>query len=142
VKSINKDEYAAAVVKLLELAQTNTGGGRVAAQVLLSAYNGDAFQLDVSSLCNLDRFNIVLAMAVIQGRYHTYKEPHSLILNGDQIFADLWNHWRNLHVEQRGKKLCPDCDGLGKRYSYAEDDLGEPCPRCAGQGRICSCDRG
>jgi hypothetical protein len=142
MKSMTVDEYSTAVANLVELALTNTSGGRVAAQVLLSAYNGDAFQLDLSSLCSLDRHNIVLAIAVIQGRYYTFKEPHSLILNGDQIFADLWNRWRNLHVEQRGKKLCPDCDGLGKRNSYAEDDLGEPCPRCAGQGRICFCDRG
>jgi len=37
---MTKQDYAAAIIKLVPLAQGDTGGSRVAAQVLLSAYNG------------------------------------------------------------------------------------------------------
>jgi len=42
---ISPEEYAKAVADGIELARQPTGGGRVMAQVLLSAYNGDSFQL-------------------------------------------------------------------------------------------------
>jgi hypothetical protein len=37
---LTKDDYAKAVKKLVYLAQLDCGGSRVAAQVLLSTYNG------------------------------------------------------------------------------------------------------
>jgi hypothetical protein len=65
---VKKEEYAKAVARLDDLAQQGTGGGRVAAQVLLSAYNGFDFQLDVSDLGSLDRENFETAMLIIRGR--------------------------------------------------------------------------
>lgn len=66
----------------MKLAQGDTGGSRVAAQVLLSAYNGEAWQLNVVDLCVLDKSNYKAALDVIRGRVELYIEPHTLIANG------------------------------------------------------------
>ena len=64
MERINLEEYAKAVAHCVALAQRDTGGSRIMAQVLLSAYNGDAFQLDVASLSGLDRENFESVAAV------------------------------------------------------------------------------
>ncbi len=140
-EKITKEEYTTAVIALIRLAQQGTGGGRMAAQVLLSAYNGEAFQLDVAGLGNMDSGNHELAMIVIRGRYDTGCEPHSMVKDGDKIFSALWDRWIRLHVEERGKRECPDCDGRGKLFLNDDenDTRAKPCPRCAGKGRICGC---
>ena len=60
-----KQEYIDAIIKLVPLAQGDTGGSRVAAQVLLSAYNGNDFQLDIVDLCRLDSGHYQAALAAI-----------------------------------------------------------------------------
>jgi len=139
---VTKEQYAEAVVKFVDLAQQPTSGGRVAAQVLLSAYNGSEFQLDVADLGALDWGNFEIAMMIIRGRYETSCEPHSLIVNGNKIFQGLWDAWSNLHVKERGKITCPSCDGRGELFLNPDDENDErtkPCPRCAGKRRICTC---
>lgn len=136
---VNLEEYAAAVAELVTLAQQPTGGGRVAAQVLLSAYNGYDYQLNIVDLNYLETDKHDLAMAVIQGRYDTGKEPHTLIPNGEQIFMGLWHQWHSLHVEERGKKECAVCNGHGVVYKTVDDEEGTPCTRCEGKGRVCRC---
>jgi len=141
-EKISKQEYAEAVVALIKLAQQGTSGGRCAAQILLSAYNGAAFQVDLASLGNLDRNNHETAMIVIQGRYDTGCEPHNMVKGGDKIFHDLWDRWIRLHVEERGKRECPTCDGRGViflRPNDEHDNSSKPCARCEGKGRICGC---
>jgi len=140
LEKITLEQYRTAVKAFICLAQQPTSGGRVAAQVILSAYNGAAFQLDVSSLCNLDRNNFETAMIVIRGRYDTGYEPHSLILDGSKILRQLWDQWSRLHVETRGLPECPNCDGRGTVYlSDDEDDIRtKPCPRCEGKGKVCA----
>jgi hypothetical protein len=138
-EKITKEQYAAAVIEFIKLARQDTSGARVAAQVLLSAYNGDAFQLDVSSLCNLDSNNHKLAMTIIKGRYDTHCEPHDLIKNGSQIFGELWDQWIRLHVETRGLPICDACNGRGSVWVNPDDDncsKTRPCTRCAGKGRV------
>lgn len=141
-EKVTRQQYTVAVIALIHLAQQSTSGGRCAAQVLLSAYNGDAFQLDVASLGNMDRNNHELAMTVIRGRYDTASEPHSMVKGGDKIFQALWDQWSRLHVEERGKRVCPECDGRGKLFINPddEDDMStKPCLRCSGKGRVCGC---
>jgi hypothetical protein len=142
MEKITKEQYAKAVVKFVGLALQPTSGGRVAAQVLLSAYNGMEFQLDLASMGNLDSDNFETAMTIIRGRYDTWTEPHSLIANGDNIFRGLWDTWARLNVEERGKVECPTCDGRGALFLHPDDEDDErkrPCPRCTGKGRICRC---
>jgi hypothetical protein len=114
----------------------------VAAQVLLSAYNGMEFQLDLASMGNLDSDNFETAMTIIRGRYDTWTEPHSLIANGGSVFSELWDMWFALHVKEREKVECPTCDGRGALFLHPgveDDERTKPCHRCAGKGRICRC---
>lgn len=135
---VNKATYAAAVAELVDLAMLDSGGSRVAAQVLLSAYDGSNFQVDIAGMGNLDRHYHDLAMIVIQGRYDTGWEPHSLIENGGKIFQTLWHDWYGLHVYERGKKMCPTCQGHGVVYKDYDEE-GTPCTHCGGKRRVCRC---
>ena len=131
------EDYSNAVVKLAKLAQDSTGGAKVAAQVLLSAYNGESFQLNVVSLCNLDENYFEAAMAVIVGRRAFQKEPHQLIKNGDKVFSDLRERWLRLHVDNRWKGDCKECRG-SREVPVNPDDLDceeyIKCPGCDGRG--------
>jgi len=138
MNKITQTEYATAVAHCVKIAQQGTGGGRVLAQVLLSAYNGDSFQLDVTSLCNLDNNNYPMALNVIRGRYECSREPQEMIENGDNIFGDLWTQWNRLELTERAKNNCPNCNG-GTIYRDDDDQDGVVCSRCDGTGRICGC---
>jgi hypothetical protein len=131
------EDYEHAVVKLVALAQDSTGGARVAAQVLLSAYNGGSFQLDVVSLCNLDDNYFEAAQAVIVGRRAFHREPHQLIKDGDRIFSDLRKQWIRLHVDNRWKADCSECRGSGEVPVDPKDYDCEnyvTCKSCKGRG--------
>lgn len=136
--NVTQEDYAKAVAACVDLAQQPTGGGRVAAQVLLSAYNGDSFQLDVTDLCNLDRSNYENAITVIRGRYEIRREPQEMIVDGSNIFRALWNQWARLELSERAKVKCRNCDG-GRIYENSADETGVVCPQCAGTGRVCGC---
>lgn len=137
-EKITPIQYAAAVAALLNVAKNSTSGGRVAAQVLLSAYNGFAFQLDVAEMQLLDRQNFELAMIVIRGRYDCNLEPHHAVPGSDQAFSEMWDRWKSQHVEERGKTMCSVCWGAGKLYVNPDDENDirtEPCQACKGKGR-------
>lgn len=142
MEQVTLKEYEGAVVECIKLARQGTSGGRAAAQALLSAYNGYDFQLNVVDLCFLDQKNYQLVLMVIRGRYETGREPHNMVENGDKIFRELWDQWIRLHVKERGKEECPDCNGHGKLWPNPDDDNDtKECPRCKGKGRICCCGR-
>jgi len=101
---ITKEDYANAIVKLINVARLDCGASCTCAQVLLSAYNGDAYQLNITELCNLDADLYAYAMVVIMGRVELRREPHEFIKNGAEIFNDLWKQWINYHVKNRYKK--------------------------------------
>ena len=131
------EEYSTAIIKLLPTALGNTGGSRVAAQVLLSAYNGNAFQLDIVDLCNLDKEHYAAALGVIRGRVELGIEPHTLVNNGDKIFEDLWLKWERYHVTNRGIPDCYFCYGTGMVYAdETEGDELKQCPECDGKGFV------
>lgn len=98
------DEYAAAVELLAELAQQDTSGSRAAAQVLLSTYNGEEWQLDITDLGVLGSDGYAAAMSVIRGRTELMIEPHTLIENGESYFHRLGDLWQAFHVKNRGKR--------------------------------------
>lgn len=101
---ISEDVYRDAVIRLLKLALKDTGGSRVLAQVLLSAYNGYEFQLDVTDLCLLDFDLYVDALIVIRGRVELRREPHEISGCNDH-FVILWDRWFSvLHVSTRSKR--------------------------------------
>ena len=103
MEQIPLDEYITGVETLVPLAQSDTGGSRVAAQVLLSAYNGEAFQLNIVDLGLLDKKYYQAALAVIRGRTEHRAEPHTLIFDGETIFPALWKQWKGYHVQSRSQ---------------------------------------
>ena len=134
---MTEQEYADAIRKLLPLAQGDTGGSRVAALVLLSAYNGADFQVNVVDLCSLDRVHYQAALAVIRGRVETGREPQNFLKNGGEIFRDLWTRWERYHVTNRGMPDCCVCNGSGLVYVDPDNDenyIRKPCPECGGRG--------
>lgn len=99
--AITRQRYAEAITLLVNTAQRDTGASRVAAQIVLSAYNGHAFQLDITELTNLDATHYAAALDVIRGRAELRIEPHTVIDNGDEIFQDLWQQWQHYHCCNR-----------------------------------------
>lgn len=130
--AITEETYSQAVSKLIKLAQGDTGGSRVAAQVLLSAFNGEAWQLNIVDLSVLDKSNYKAALDVIRGRVELYMEPHTLIENGDRVFEELWHRWERYHVENRAKPFCSACSGSGRRW--IDDSKAVVCESCEGKG--------
>ena len=133
----SEKEYSAAILKLAALAQGDTGGSRVAAQVLLSAYNGNDFQLNIVDLCNLDRGYYQAALAVIRGRVELGTEPQNLLEDGDRFFCELWKRWERYHVANRGLPDCSLCHGSGLIYEDMNDETNhsrKACPQCGGRG--------
>ena len=53
MEDVTYQQYQDAVIQLCELAQRDTSGSRAAAQVILSAYNGYRWQVDITELCYL-----------------------------------------------------------------------------------------
>lgn len=95
------EAYAEAVHRLMPIAMADTSGSRAAAQVLLSAYNGYEFHLDVTDLALLDPRHLACALTVIKGRATLNREPHRVIPGGDEQFLRLWEQWEHLHVDRR-----------------------------------------
>ena len=137
MEKITLEEYMAGIEVLVPLAQSDTGGARVAAQVLLSAYNGESFQLDITDLGNLDQKNYIAALAVIRGRTEHRTEPHKIVFDGDTIFPALWKQWLKYHTDHRWKPYCSVCRGLGLMYEDQDDENNDnqiTCTECNGVG--------
>ena len=97
-----QSEQVKSLQRLVELAaNTDTGGGRVAARVILSCYNGEDYPLDVCELGTLDAQHFEDALNVIRLRIQDGKEPHEFFTDGGRLFnqiADAWN-MRPAHFE-------------------------------------------
>jgi hypothetical protein len=102
---ITLETYTRAVLAAVKLVLLGTGGSRIMAQVLLSAYDGENYQLDVSDLLGLDSRNYAAAITIIRGRCELRTEPHEVIEGGDKLFEQMWHDWSHLHVKNRGKSL-------------------------------------
>jgi len=99
------DEYAKAVITLVEMAKQDCGGSARCAQVLLSLYDGSYFQVDLADVfCGLDERHTNAALKAIRYRAELMTEPHQAIENGYKIFEDLWQRWQSLHVAKRYKR--------------------------------------
>jgi hypothetical protein len=101
---ISLKHYTIAVSQLIELANKDVGGSRVAAQVLLSLSIGDDFHVDLTELCLLDDHYYQAAMIAIRGRVEFRYEPHEMIEGGGKIFEQLWDDWKHLRVANRYAK--------------------------------------
>ncbi|BFM16250.1 hypothetical protein R50073_24330 [Maricurvus nonylphenolicus] len=137
---MSKDEavtaYAGAINRLLVLANAGGSGGRAAAQVLLSAYNGKAWQLDVTDLCLLDENNYQSALLVLHYRRALMQEPQEAIEDGDEKFHVLWEQWKRFHIDNRHKQECGSCMGDGNHWDEEGVKVLGPCRCCNGEGLI------
>ena len=135
------EQYATAVAELVKMTLNHSGSGaRAAAQVLLSAYNGSNWQLNVTDLCNLDGTNYGYVMTVIEGRRSLSCEPHTTLHDGQALFEKLQRKWARLHINNRWKEDCYSCDGHGQKFQEDEDhpEGGEwrDCQTCNSEGSI------
>jgi hypothetical protein len=140
MEPITIEQYTAAIQKLLTMSLEHGGSGaRACAQVLLSAYNGSEWQLDVTDLCALDQNFYPAAITVIRGRVELREEPQELVDDGNNLFKELWKQWDRFHVANRHLLECYRCAGRGYTYETEEDfDLGKktPCLKCKGKGLV------
>jgi len=138
--SVNKvspaESYIGAIKRLLPLAQSDTSGSRAAAQVLLSAYNGDNWQLDITDLCVLDDDYYQAALLVMHYRRALSEEPHTLITNGDQLFSELQQQWKRYHINNRHKSPCKCCEGTGTNLNTKTNRYLGECNHCGGSGLV------
>lgn len=102
---VTERDYQEAVNLLVKVANTDTSNAMVAAQVLLSLYNGYNWHVDLCDLGYLDYDNLQAALICIRGRILLSIEPHEVIDNGKQIFSELENEWQHLHVRNRYAKI-------------------------------------
>ncbi|MES9901101.1 MAG: hypothetical protein ABW168_00295 [Sedimenticola sp.] len=136
---ITQTEYAEAIATLAKWAQGDTSAALPAATVLLSAYNGQYWQLDITDLCHLDPDNYAAALTVIRGRIELRREPQYFLKNGDAVFRALWDQWERYHVNNRWKSTCGQCAGSGKVWQDGDDYGTLPritCARCGGDGLL------
>lgn len=137
----SREEYTASVIALIKLALNDTSGSRAAAQVLLSAYNGDNWQLNVTDLVCLDRENLQHALVVMECRAMLWEEPHNMVTNGSELFERLQRRWRRMHIDNRWKNECQRCYGSGLIYLNEHDEYDErmtTCSHCSGKGLLAS----
>jgi hypothetical protein len=134
MEPITPTQYAAAVKHLAELALTDGSGGRAAARILLSTYNGKSWPVDITELCVLDPDNQAMAMTVIRGRAEIRTEPHDLLKDGRAIIDRIQKQWARYHIRNLWRKECRTCDGRGKVYAKEDYDGNHPkvCPECKG----------
>ncbi|AMO56579.1 hypothetical protein [Endozoicomonas montiporae] len=136
---ITMEQYTASTRALINLAYSGTSAAKTAAQVLLSAFNGEEWQLNINDLSLLDSNHLRHALTFIVARVTLGTEPQELIENGNQVFLDLWDSWNHYNVNNRWKRQCPECYGTGKQYSNMDDDndlTTEICINCNGTSYV------
>ncbi|WBA86498.1 DUF7673 family protein [Endozoicomonas sp. GU-1] len=132
-------DYARATEDLYHCAIQGTGTSRAAAQLLLSAYNGSNWQLDITDLCLLHGNLKKQALIFIECRLTLGEEPHRVLGSGDKKFFALARQWRRYHIRNRWKQICWECAGSGKAFVNPDDDNDDrtkTCPECGGEGLL------
>ena len=76
---ITTKQYFNSVSALIKVARMDTSASRAAAQVLLSAYNGQEWQLNVTDLCFLDPVN----MSILRGKGLLLKKSSQTFMAGN-----------------------------------------------------------
>lgn len=99
--SVTLPDYQQAVRTLLPVALTDTSGGRVAANLLLSLYDSDTYPLPLADLAVLDLDLLEHALIALRGRVLLGKEPHELLADGSALFTRLTQRWTQLQARQR-----------------------------------------
>lgn len=92
-QQVGKADLIKSLVRLTKLAaESDTGGARIAAHVVLSAYNSADYPLDVAQLGGFDERHFQAALDVISLRYQGF-EPHEFFVDGDRLFNEIGRQW-------------------------------------------------
>lgn len=86
-------EGAAALGRLMPLAERDTGQSSVVARFLLNLYNGSRFPFDMTDLRRLDLSIFEDCMAVLQMDYSPEWEVHRYFEDGGNRFEKLARDW-------------------------------------------------
>lgn len=92
IREADLSDGAESIAELLRLARGHgydTSGGRAAATLLASLYNGARVKFDVSDLKLLDSENFEHAMKAMRVCYAWSVEPHQFFKNGGDLFEHL-----------------------------------------------------
>lgn len=133
-EEITVENYSQAIIKLLKLAKAHCRASKAAATCLLSSYNGNHWQLDVTDLCHLDADGYEAALMVINCRVILDKKPNMTIENGDDIFCELGAGWYRYNSKNRAKDNCHECRGRNHPWGYKDDSDKSECTVCEGVG--------
>lgn len=89
----------AALVRLLPVAQRDSGQSGVVARFLLSLYNGTAYPFPLTDLRKLDTALYKDCIAVLHMDNRPEREVHTYVVNGDEIWEGFKKVWRAWHTQ-------------------------------------------
>ena len=84
----------AALARLVEVAQRDSGQAARVRRFLLALYNGPAWPLDLTELRGLDLELQRDALAVLALDWHGGQEVHQYVTDGDAVFREFWQRER------------------------------------------------
>ena len=91
-------DYSDAIDNLYELSCSDREHSRLAANVLLSAYNSKLYPLELEPLFESDSNLLNQVLIIIRGRSTLKMEPHHAVQRGPEKFGRLKAEWVELLV--------------------------------------------
>lgn len=88
-----REDGVAALKRLLEVAQRDTGQSGVVALFLLGLYNGRDFKFDMTDLRRLDHNLVEDCLSLLRMDSNPEQEVHQYIENGQEIWQGLRRTW-------------------------------------------------
>lgn len=89
-----------ALLRLVEVAQKNSGQPRHIRRFLLGLYNGDAWPFELNRLRNLDADLKEDALAVLRMDMSPRREVHTYIEGGDELWREWWHREAAFDAEE------------------------------------------
>lgn len=83
-----------ALIRLVTIAQNNSGQCKTVANFLLSCYNGTRFKFDLSDFRSLDLEIFEDCLLVLKMDYKPVREIHTYFKDGGDMFEKLAKDWK------------------------------------------------
>lgn len=84
-----------ALLRLVPIAQRDTGQSGVVGRFLLSLYNGNNYPFDLTELRRLDLAIFEDCLLLLRMDYQPTREIHDYLTKGEQVFTHLVHCWAN-----------------------------------------------